>query len=404
MDGTGAVALTGGGPSASSVAGVTRRIVFAPDSFKGSISAGAAATALSEGWRSVAPDDELVLLPLADGGEGTLDAIEAAVPGARRIPITVTGPDDRPVAAHWLLLPAVGGGETAVVELAATSGITLLDALRPLDAHTFGLGEAIAAAIDHGVERLVVALGGSASTDGGAGALTALGARLLDAAGTPVVRGARGLAAIDRIDADALRPLPVGGAVLLTDVDNPLLGPRGATAVFGQQKGLDSATQPLAEAGLGHWAALHPRVDPGLPGAGAAGGTAFGLLAWGATPGTAAPAIGTSGTATLEPGAAAVAELLGLPAALAGADLVVTGEGRFDGQSSGGKAPWQVARLAAAAGTPCALVAGAITAEAEGYAASLALVELAGSTAAALADPARWLRVAGAALAVMRMP
>lgn len=364
---------------------MTRRIVFAPDSFKGSISARAAATALSEGWRSVAPDDELVLLPLADGGEGTLDAIEVAVPGARRIPVTVTGPADRPVAAHWLLLPAAGGvGETGVVELAATSGITLLDALRPLDAHTLGLGEAVAGALDRGVERLVVALGGSASTDGGAGALTALGARLLDAAGAPVALGARGLAAIDRIDSDALRPLPVGGVVLLADVDNPLLGPRGAAAVFGPQKGLDSATQPLAEEGLGHWAALHPHADPARPGAGAAGGAAFGLIAWGAT---------------IEPGAAAIAELLGLPAALAGADLVVTGEGRFDGQSSGGKAPWQVARLAAAAGTPCALVAGAITVEAEGFAVTAVLDELAGSTEAALADPARWLRVAGARLA-----
>lgn len=374
---------------------VTRRIVFAPDSFKGSISARAAATALSEGWRSVAPDDELVLLPLADGGEGTLDAIEVAVPGARRIPVAVTGPDDRPVVAHWLLLPAAGGvGETGVVELAAASGITLLDALRPLDAHTLGLGEAMAAALDRGVERLVIALGGSASTDGGAGVLTALGARLLDAAGAPVAPGARGLAAIDRIDSDALRPLPVGGVVLLTDVDNPLLGPRGAAAVFGPQKGLDSATQPLAEAGLRHWAALHPHIDPARPGSGAAGGAAFGLLAWGATPRTATPR-----TATIEPGAAAIAELLGLPAVLAGADLVVTGEGRFDGQSSGGKAPWQVARLAAAAGTPCALVAGAITAEAEGFAVTAVLDELAGSTEAALADPARWLRVAGAGLA-----
>lgn len=366
---------------------VKRRILIAPDSFKGTIDAAAAAAALAEGWRSVAPDDELVLRPMADGGEGTLDAIEAAVSGARRIPITATGPDDRPVAAHWLLLPDDGsGGTTGVVELAATSGLPLLDRLRPLDAHTVGLGEAIAAALDHGVTRLVIALGGSASTDGGAGALTALGARLLDAAGRPVARGNRGLNAIARLDQDALRPLPVGGATLLTDVDAPLLGPNGATAVFGQQKGVDSALQPAVEAGLEHWAALLPRVDPGCPGAGVAGGTAFGLLAWGAV---------------VEPGAAAIAALLDLPAAIAIADLVITGEGRFDGQSAAGKAPWEVARLADAVGTPRALIAGAITAPAEGFAEDLALAELAGSAEAAMADPARWLRVAGAQLAAL---
>lgn len=371
---------------------MTRRIVFAPDSFKGSISASAAAAALAEGWRSVAADDELVLLPMADGGEGTLDAIEVAVPGARRMPITVTGPDDRPVAAHWLLLPDVDGrGETGVVELAGTSGLTLLDAPLPLDAHTVGLGEAIAAALDHGVERLVVALGGSASTDGAAGAFAALGARLLDATGGAVARGARGLVAIDRIDADALRPPPADGTVLLTDVDNPLLGSRGAAAVFGPQKGLDSAGRLLAETGLRHWAALHPRVDPGLAGTGAAGGTAFGLLAWGAAAG--------QQSVSIEPGGSAMAELLHLAEALGGADLVVTGEGRFDGQSAAGKAPWRVAQLAEAAGAPFALVAGEITADAEGFATTIALAELAGSTAAAIADPARWLRLAGARLA-----
>jgi glycerate 2-kinase len=368
-----------------------RRIVFAPDSFKGTISAADAAAALAEGWRSVSPSDELVLLPMADGGEGTLDAVSRARLGARRVPVRVTGPDDRPVDAHWLLLTEPDGSHTAVIELACASGLTLLHELRPLDAHTLGFGQAITAALDHGVDRLVLALGGSASTDGGSGVLEALGARPLDAASSPVARGARGLASVAHIDADALRLPPAGGAVILADVDNPLLGPRGAAAVFGPQKGLDSADQPAAEAALARWASLWPEVSPEHPGAGAAGGTAFGLLAWGAT---------------LRPGSAAIAELLGLEGVIAGADLVITGEGRFDDQTGAGKAPAHVAALADRAGVPCALVAGSAPAGDSGnsgytgaFAHVVSLTQLAGSEAAARDDPARWLQRAGAVLA-----
>jgi len=150
---------------------MTRRVVIAPDSFKGTASAADAAAAIARGWASAAPGDELVLRPMADGGEGTIDAFEAADPGALRIPVTVQGPDGRPVATSWLRLP----DGSAVVELAMTSGITLLDPLRPLDAHTLGFGQAIAAALDAGASRLLLALGGSSSTDGGIGALAALG-------------------------------------------------------------------------------------------------------------------------------------------------------------------------------------------------------------------------------------
>ncbi|WP_241986517.1 glycerate kinase, partial [Cryobacterium fucosi] len=167
-----------------------RAVVIAPDSFKGTIGASDAARRIAAGWASVRPQDRLRLLPMADGGEGTLDAFELAVPGATRMPVTVPGPDDRPVDTHWLLLP----DGTGVVELAATSGITLLDRLRPLDAHTLGFGQAIAAALDHGVTRLLLAIGGSGSTDGGSGMLRALGAVLLDSAGRPVPPGGRGLA------------------------------------------------------------------------------------------------------------------------------------------------------------------------------------------------------------------
>lgn len=356
------------------------RVVFAPDSFKGTASAADVAAALARGWRSVRADDELVARPMADGGEGTLDAFEAAVTGARRRPVTVHGPVSSPVAAHWLLLP----DGTGVVELAATSGITLLDPLAPLDAHSVGFGEAIADALDAGVERLLLALGGSASTDGGAGALSALGARFIDADGQSIPLGNRGLGALAGVDLTGLRLLPAGGALILGDVTNPLLGDEGAAAVFGPQKGADAATVPVLEANLARLAHRLPDVSPVTPGAGAAGGAGFGLLAWGAVMGG---------------GAALVADALGLGRDIDRADLVITGEGRFDGQSEAGKAPSEVARLAASSGVPVALVAGAITAEPRGFAASVALSALAGGAEPAMGDPLHWLEVAGAQLA-----
>ncbi|SIO25986.1 glycerate kinase [Agromyces cerinus] len=360
------------------------RVVIAPDSFKGTANAADAAAAIARGWRSVRADDEVIARPMADGGEGTLDAFEAAVPGARRMPVTVHGPvsgaGSAPVATHWLLLP----DGTGVVELAATSGITLVDPLAPLDAHSAGFGEAIADALDAGVDRLLLALGGSASSDGGTGALSALGARFLDADGAPVPFGNRGLGALALVDLRGLRSLPPGGALILGDVTNPLLGEGGAAAVFGPQKGADAATVPVLEANLARFARLVPDSSPETPGAGAAGGTGFGLLAWGAVMGG---------------GAALVADAVGLGADLVGADLVITGEGRFDGQSEAGKAPSEVARLAAARDVPVALVAGAITAEPRGFAASVALAGLAGGAEPAMADPLRWLEAAGAQLA-----
>lgn len=359
------------------------RVVIAPDSFKGTATAADAAGALAAGWRSVRSGDDLVERPMADGGEGTLDAFASAVPGARRMPITVRGPVTAPVEASWLLLP----DGTGVVELAATSGITLIDPLDPLDAHSAGFGEAIAAALDAGVERLLLGLGGSASSDGGTGALAVLGARFLDASGRPVALGNRGLAAIASVDLTGLRPLPRGGAVILGDVTNPLLGHLGAATVFGPQKGADAATVEVLEANLARLADVMPDAVRPLAvaaGGGAAGGTGFGLLAWGAEMGG---------------GASLVAQAVGLGDAIAGAGLVITGEGRFDGQSEAGKAPTVVAGLARDAGVPTALVAGAITAETRGFAASVALVDLAGSGAAAMAEPLRWLEAAGAELA-----
>lgn len=366
-----------------------RRIVVAVDSFKGTIGAADAAAALAEGWAAVDPAAEIVRRPMADGGEGTLDAFAAAVEGAESVPVRVHGPDGSAVDARWVRLPAGPGAPagTAVVELASTSGIELLDParLRPLDAGTRGFGEAVAAALDAGVSRLVLAIGSSASTDGGVGMLSALGARFTDADGAPIATGGRGLADLAHADLSRLRTPPAGGVTVLSDVTSPLLGPTGAAAVFGPQKGADADGIRLLESGLTRLAALLT-ADPDTPGAGAAGGTGFGLLAWGAR---------------LTPGATAVAEVLRLEEAVAGADLVITGEGAYDGQSAQGKAPAHVAGLARRVGTPVALVAGRIAADAapEGFAAVVSLTDLAGSGAAAMSDPARWLRAAGAHLA-----
>jgi len=356
-------------------------VVLAPDGFKGSITAAAACAALAQGWRDVDPAARIVARPMADGGEGTLDAFATAVDGARRIPVTVTGPDGRDVAAQWLLLP----DGTGVVELASTSGIELLGQQRlPFTAHTLGFGQAIVAALDHGVARLVLGIGSSASTDGGAGMLRALGARFAGA------DGLRGVAEATSIDVSGMRTPPPGGVVVLSDVTNPLCGPSGAAAVFGPQKGLTSGDVRAADATLGRWAAavtaVLPAADPDAAGAGAAGGTGFALQAWGAR---------------LASGSAEVAALVGLAQAVAEASVVVTGEGSFDRQSARGKVPSQVVALTAAADVPAALVAGRIAPDADttAFAASVSLTELAGGSEAALSDPVRWLQTAGRALA-----
>lgn len=364
------------------------RIVVAPDSFKGSVSAADAARALRAGILDAAPDADVVLRPMADGGEGTLDAFADAVPGARRMPVTVRGPHGRDVSAAWLLLP----DGTGVVELASTSGIELMgEARAPWDAGTDGFGQAVAAALDHGVPRLVLGIGSSASTDGGWGLLRALGARESDRSADAeavtgrAATGLRALTALRGLDLSGLRPPPPEGVVVLTDVTHPLLGERGAAAVFGQQKGLSGADIALADAALARWARLLP-ADPHAPGAGAAGGTGLALAAWGAE---------------LRRGADEVASLIGLDDALASASLVITGEGSFDAQSAAGKVPSLVAARAEAAHVPVGLVAGAIAADADtaAFVRTVSLSALAGDAAASMTDPTRWLRAAGALFA-----
>jgi glycerate 2-kinase len=358
------------------------RIVIAPDSFKGSIAATAAAAALAEGWRQQRGDgDEIACIPLADGGEGTLDVLAAAVPGARWQQATVSGPGRDRVAGCWLELP----DRTAVVELARASGLPLLASPDPMGAHTAGTGELIGRALDAGAARIVLGLGGSASTDGGTGALTALGARFLDAAGTALPPGGGALGELASADLSGLRPPPSGGLTCLTDVTAPLLGPAGAAAVFGPQKGASPAQAAALDAGLARLARLLGG-DPAAPGAGAAGGTGYGFAAaWGAV---------------ISPGAAELSRIAGLGAALARAGLVITGEGRYDRTSTAGKVTGAVLAAAAAARVPAALVAGSIAADAPaGSWRGISLGELAGSTAAARADPAHWLRRAGRLLA-----
>jgi glycerate 2-kinase len=378
------------------------RVLIAPDSFKGSLRAREVAAALAEGWLGVRPGDAVTELPLADGGEGTLDVLAATVAGARWHRARVTGPGGDPVVARWLELPGSGsevvgapGVGIAVVELARASGLPLLARPDPMNAQTTGLGELLGRALDAGAGRILVGLGGSASTDGGTGALSALGARFVDAGGRPLLAGGGALADLAAVDLTGLRGAPGGGVVCLTDVTAPLLGPRGAAAVFGPQKGADGAQVARLEAGLARLAEMLGG-EPDAPGAGAAGGTGYGLAAgWGAV---------------LAPGAAELARLAGLDRALAGADLVITGEGRFDETSLTGKTCGTVIAAAAKAGVPVALAAGQLSGALVGEGPALpgglpapwavvALTDLAGGAVAAMAAARRWLREAGRWLA-----
>ncbi|MDJ1371433.1 glycerate kinase [Gulosibacter molinativorax] len=364
-----------------------RRIVIAPDSFKGTATATEVAHAIAAGWQRGRPGDQCILPPMADGGEGTIDALETAASGSTRVTTTVHGPLGKPGEASLLLLR----DDTWVVELAETSGIGLLDAVTRESARaatTYGLGEAIRFAIDRGAQRVLVALGSSASTDGGVGALMALGARFLDESDAPIPLGNEGLHRLARVDLSPVGALPPDGIIALTDVTNPLLGPTGAAAVFGPQKGAAPEDIAVLEAGLRRLVDIlqisGARADS--PGAGAAGGTAFGLLAIGAS---------------IEPGALAIAEAIDLSRQLARADLVITGEGSFDAQSLAGKVPSAVLEIAAVHDVPVAVIAGRVSPDALNGdtgthpASMLSLSELAGSAEATMSDPVRWLEVAG---------
>jgi glycerate kinase len=330
-------------------------VVVAPDSFKGSLRAPDAADAITAGLRDAAEaaDRELEARrrPVADGGEGTVDVVVAA--GWQRRTRTVTGPTGEPVGAAFALSPPHLAPRTAVLELAAASGLTLLPGSRPdpLHATTYGTGELVAAALDEGAERLVLGIGGSATTDGGTGLAAALGARFLDGSGRPLPPGGAALNELARVDVSRLDPrLRRVEVVVACDVDNPLSGPRGAAYVYGPQKGATRADVAVLDAGLGRLAQVLRRelgtdVDQ-LPGAGAAGGVGGGAVA----------VLGARLTAGID----LLLDVTGFDAALAGSDLVVTGEGTVDSQTLAGKAPVGVARRARSAGVPVALLAGRV--------------------------------------------
>ncbi|KTT33126.1 glycerate kinase [Pseudomonas oryzihabitans] len=329
------------------------KIVIAPDSFKESLSAAGVASALARGLRQALPQAELVERPLGDGGEGTLDAVLAATGGEVR-QAQVTGPLGEPVKARWGWLAEQ---RTAFVEMASASGLELVPKARRdvLAATSRGTGELLRAALDAGAERLVLAIGGSATNDGGAGLLQALGVRLLDEQGQELVPGGAALAQLGRIELTDLHPrLADVEMVIAADVDNPLCGPQGASHIFGPQKGASPDQVRQLDEALAHFAAVTAatleRDVREQPGAGAAGGVGFAALAF----------LG----ATFRPGIEVVAELVGLEAALQDADLALTGEGRLDGQTLRGKTPAGVLRLARRHGVPVVAVAGSLG---EGY-------------------------------------
>jgi glycerate 2-kinase len=366
-------------------------ILICPDKFAGTLSAPEVAEAVATGWLSQAPGDDPVRRPLADGGPGFVEVLAGAL-GGRRVPVTATDPLGRPVGAEVL----VTEDGTAYVESAMACGLHLLtEAERdPKTATSYGLGLLLTAAVEAGAHRIVVGLGGSATNDGGAGMLTALGATPLDGTGSALPYGGAALASVASLDgAPRLR-----GAALVaaTDVDNPLVGLHGASNVFGPQKGASREDVLLLDAALERFAGVLERdlatCPPGLaqlPGAGAAGGLGAAILALGGR---------------CESGIGLVSAAIGLDAALDAADLVITGEGSFDHQSLRGKVVAGVAGAARDRGKPCVVVAGRVTtgrreAAAAGVTETFSLVDHFGSVEEAMARPADGLRQIAARLA-----
>jgi glycerate kinase len=330
------------------------RVVIAPDSFGGALDSVAVTDAIAVGWARARPHDTLVRVPMADGGEGTLAAVAAALGDrAQRKTLGTVDALGRAVKADWLLLDE---GHAAFVEMAAASGLAMLEPAERTPssaraASTRGTGELLRAALDAGVKRITLGLGGSATTDGGSGLIAALGARLLDVDGATLPPGGAALARLARIDATGLDPrLAHVSLTVASDVTNPLCGPAGAAATYGPQKGADPETVAELDAALAvYGAAIEAATGRGvadIAGAGAAGGTTAALLGF------------TS--AVVRPGVEVVSELVGLPDALQAADLVITGEGRADEQTLAGKTAMGVAVLARSRNAPAVLLCGGV--------------------------------------------
>lgn len=322
------------------------KIIIAPDSFKGCMSAEQAAKAMERGIRRALPQAECVLVPMADGGEGTVQSLVDAT-GGELLETTVTGPLGTPVRAQYGML---GDGRTAVIEMAAASGIAYVDERTrdPRITTTYGTGELVRDALDHGVTSFIIGLGGSATNDGGAGMAQALGVRLLDAQGGELPFGGAALADLAAIDVSGIDPrLGTADIRLASDVTNPLTGAQGASAVFGPQKGADDATVAQLDAALRHYATVIRselgRDVESIPGAGAAGGLGAGFLAF-------------TG-AHMQSGVSLVVEATGLIQQAAGADWCFTGEGGIDSQTQYGKTPIGVAQAVKSSSPRCCVVA-----------------------------------------------
>ena len=325
------------------------RVLIAPDKFKGCLDAREVAEAMAGGFADGWPGAELVRCPLADGGEGTLELLVEAT-GGRTVECAVTGPLGE---ARRAPLGILGDGETAVVEMAVASGLALVPREKrdPLVTTTAGTGDLIRCALDAGFRRILVGIGGSATNDGGTGMAAALGALFLDASGRELPPGGGGLERLASIDLSGLDPrLREAEVVIACDVANPLLGERGASRVYGPQKGADAGAVERLERGLARLAEVSERTlgqrYRDRPGAGAAGGLGFGLMAF----------LG----AEAEPGIEVVMEAVGFEERLSGSDLVITGEGRLDGQTAQGKTVTGVARAAARRGLPVLALAGEV--------------------------------------------
>lgn len=365
------------------------RVLIAPDKFKGSLEASEVAEALRRGILRARPSFDVRSAPVADGGEGTLDAAFAA--GFERVPVTATGPTGEPVESAY-----ARKADTAVVEMADVSGLSRLPNgdLAALSASSHGTGEVVAAAIRAGCRRLVIGIGGSACTDGGAGMVEALGARPLDAEGHPLPPGGAALAEVARLDLSAMRDLDGVEIVVACDVQNPLTGPHGAAAVYGPQKGADPGDVDLLDAALGRWAdVVSAETGQDLrdtPGAGAAGGVGYAAVAL--------------LDAELRPGIDLLLDLLGFDDQVEGVDWVVVGEGSLDEQTLHGKAPVGVAARARAAGARVVAVCGRrlvddAQLESVGIEGAFALTDLEPDPDVCMADAAQLLERLGERLA-----
>lgn len=325
------------------------RIILAPDSYKGSLSAVGVADAMERGIRQVFPDAEVIKFPIADGGEGTVEALVTATCG-RIVTTTVRGPLGEPVEANWGVF---GDGQTAVIEMATASGLTLVPRERrdPRITSTYGTGELIKAALDAGLKKIIIGIGGSATNDGGTGMARALGARFLDSSGRDLAEGGAALAGLARVDLSGLDSRLMETEIKVAcDVNNPLCGEKGASAIYGPQKGATPQMVQELDQALGQYASVVEQATgrkiSELPGTGAAGGLGAGMLYF--------------TKASLLPGVKIVLDAVGFAEAVQQADLVFTGEGCTDAQTAHGKAPLGVAMLARNSGVPVICLSGGL--------------------------------------------